>query len=100
MRTHAPPRPGPGAPASRPWGTKGGRKDLEWASGSWSPRTPVMLPASDSDERAEEVIMDQRFIDLYDEYTHAPLERRVFLTRLARLAGGVPAGAAPVAPPG
>ncbi len=37
--------------------------------------------------------MDQRFIDLYDEYTHAPLERRVFLTRLARLAGGVAAAA-------
>lgn len=38
--------------------------------------------------------MDQRFIDLYDEYTHAPLERRVFLKRLARLAGGVAAAAA------
>ncbi len=38
--------------------------------------------------------MDQRFIDLYDEYTHAPLERRVFLMRLARLAGGVAAAAA------
>lgn len=38
--------------------------------------------------------MDQRFIDLYDEYTHAPLERRVFLARLARLAGGVAAAEA------
>lgn len=38
--------------------------------------------------------MDQRFIDLYDEYTHAPLERRVFLTRLAMLAGGVAAAEA------
>lgn len=38
--------------------------------------------------------MDQRFIDLYDEYTHAPLERRVFLVRLARLAGGVAPAAA------
>ena len=38
--------------------------------------------------------MDQRFIDLYDEYTHAPLERRVFLARLARLAGGVVPAAA------
>jgi len=26
-------------------GTKGGRKDLEWASGSWPPRMPVMLPS-------------------------------------------------------
>ena len=25
--------------------------------------------------------MDQRIIDLYDEYTHAPLDRRVFLDR-------------------
>lgn len=32
--------------------------------------------------------MDRRIIELYDEYTHAPLERRVFLERLARLAGG------------
>jgi carboxymethylenebutenolidase len=35
--------------------------------------------------------MDQRIIDLYDEYTHAPLDRRVFLDRLARLAGGAAA---------
>lgn len=32
--------------------------------------------------------MDQRIIDLYDEYTHAPLPRRVFLERLTLLAGG------------
>jgi carboxymethylenebutenolidase len=38
--------------------------------------------------------MDQRFIELYDEYTHAPLERRAFLARLARLAGGVAPAAA------
>jgi carboxymethylenebutenolidase len=43
---------------------------------------------------AEETIMDQRFIELYDEYTHAPLDRRVFLARLARLAGGVAPAAA------
>ena len=36
--------------------------------------------------------MDQRIIDLYDEYTHAPLERRVFIKRLSALAGS--AGAA------
>ncbi len=35
--------------------------------------------------------MDQRISDLYDEYTHAPLDRRVFLDRLARLAGGTAA---------
>ncbi|MGE5850626.1 MAG: dienelactone hydrolase family protein [Candidatus Methylomirabilota bacterium] len=38
--------------------------------------------------------MDQRIIDLYDEYTHAPLDRRVFLERLAKLAGGTAAAAA------
>jgi carboxymethylenebutenolidase len=37
--------------------------------------------------------MDQRIIDLYDEYTHAPLDRRVFLDRLAKLAGGTAAAA-------
>lgn len=35
--------------------------------------------------------MDQRIIDLYDEYTHAPLDRRVFLQRLAALTGGMTA---------
>ena len=38
--------------------------------------------------------MDQKIIQLYDEYTHAPLPRRVFLARLARLAGGAAAAAA------
>jgi carboxymethylenebutenolidase len=37
--------------------------------------------------------MDQRIIDLYDEYTHAPLDRRVFLDRLATMAGGAGAAA-------
>ncbi len=36
----------------------------------------------------------QDIIDLYDEYTHAPLPRRVFLARLARLTGGAAAAAA------
>ncbi len=38
--------------------------------------------------------MDQRIIDLYDEYTHAPLDRRVFLERLAKLTGSAAAAAA------
>ena len=33
--------------------------------------------------------IDPRIIELYDEYTHAPLERRVFLQRLAALTGGM-----------
>ena len=32
--------------------------------------------------------MDQRIINLFDEYTHAPLSRKEFLERLAKLAGG------------
>lgn len=35
--------------------------------------------------------MDQRFINLYDEYTHKPLSRSEFLKRLALLAGGTAA---------
>ncbi|MGH8680203.1 MAG: dienelactone hydrolase family protein [Burkholderiales bacterium] len=35
--------------------------------------------------------MDPRIIRLYDEYTHKPLERRVFLERLAVLAGSTAA---------
>lgn len=35
--------------------------------------------------------MDQRIINLYDEYTHKPLPRRVFLDRLAKLTGGMAA---------
>ena len=38
--------------------------------------------------------MDRRIIDLYDEYAHAPLDRRVFLERLATLAGGMGAALA------
>ncbi|HQU50878.1 MAG TPA: dienelactone hydrolase family protein [Casimicrobiaceae bacterium] len=38
--------------------------------------------------------MDPRIIALYDEYTHAPLPRRVFLERLAVLAGGSAAASA------
>lgn len=38
--------------------------------------------------------MTQAIIDLYDEYTHAPLDRRVFLARLARLTGSMAAALA------
>ena len=38
--------------------------------------------------------MDQKIIELYDEYTHAPLPRSVFLARLARLTGSVAAASA------
>lgn len=38
--------------------------------------------------------LDQKIIDLYDEYTHAPLPRRVFLDRLATMAGSMAAALA------
>ena len=38
--------------------------------------------------------MDQKIIDLYDEYTHAPLDRRQFLKRLGMLVGGAAAATA------
>ena len=38
--------------------------------------------------------IDQNIIDLYDEYTHAPLDRRVFIERLAALTGSVAAAMA------
>lgn len=38
--------------------------------------------------------MDQKIIDLYDEYTHAPLDRRIFLSRLAALVGSSTAAVA------
>lgn len=38
--------------------------------------------------------MDQRFIDLYDEFTHTGLDRRMFLERLAAVAGGMGAALA------
>jgi carboxymethylenebutenolidase len=41
--------------------------------------------------------MDQRIIDLYDDYTHGGMNRRAFLDRLAALAGSV-AGAAALLP--
>lgn len=41
--------------------------------------------------------LDQRIIDLYDEYTHRPLPRREFLERLALLAGSGGAATAALA---
>jgi carboxymethylenebutenolidase len=38
--------------------------------------------------------MNQDIIHLYDEYTHTPLDRRTFLTRLAELTGGLAAAMA------
>ncbi|EWY42136.1 carboxymethylenebutenolidase [Skermanella stibiiresistens SB22] len=38
--------------------------------------------------------MDQKIIELYDEYTHAPLDRRVFIRRLTTLAGSAAAASA------
>ena len=35
--------------------------------------------------------MDQRIIDLFDEYTHKPLKRQDFINRLARLTGSTAA---------
>ena len=35
--------------------------------------------------------MDQRIVDLYDEFTHKPLARRVFMKRLVMLTGSVAA---------
>lgn len=41
--------------------------------------------------------MDQRIINLFDEYTHRPLSRKEFLDRLAALAGGTALAAAALA---
>ena len=38
--------------------------------------------------------MDQRIIDLYDEYTHRSLDRRLFLEKLAKLTGSMTAALA------
>ena len=38
--------------------------------------------------------MDRRIIDLYDRFTHGGMDRRSFLDRLARLAGGTAAASA------
>ncbi len=40
------------------------------------------------------VFMNQEIINLYDEYTHAPLERRIFLARLAEITGSMTAALA------
>ena len=41
--------------------------------------------------------MDQRIIDLYDEYTHRPLARRVFMERLIAIVGSASAAEAALA---
>ena len=37
--------------------------------------------------------MKQEIIDLYDEFTHRGLDRRIFMSRMAELAGGTAAAA-------
>ena len=44
--------------------------------------------------------MDQRIINLFDEYTHAPLSRKEFMERLAKLAGGTALAALAALEPG
>jgi carboxymethylenebutenolidase len=39
-------------------------------------------------------MLDQKFIDLFDEFTHGTMSRREFTERLAKLAGGAAAAAA------
>lgn len=41
--------------------------------------------------------MDQRIIELYDEYTHRPLDRRTFMERLVAIVGSVGAAEATLA---
>ena len=38
--------------------------------------------------------MDQRIINLYDEYTHAPLSRETFIRKLIKLTGSTAAAMA------
>jgi carboxymethylenebutenolidase len=38
--------------------------------------------------------LDQKFIDLFDEFTHGTMSRRAFMERLAKLAGGAAAASA------
>lgn len=41
--------------------------------------------------------LDRRIVELYDEYTHKPLDRRVFMNRLLAIAGSVAAAEAALA---
>ena len=41
--------------------------------------------------------MDQKMIDLYDEYTRGSMDRREFLKRLSVLAGSLAAAVGPIA---
>ena len=52
-------------------------------------KTRERLTAPDT-HRAE-VFVDRAILDLFDEYRHRPMDRRLFLRQLARLAGGAAA---------
>ncbi len=41
--------------------------------------------------------LDRRIVELYDEYTHKPLDRRVFMNRLLAIAGTAAAAEAALA---
>jgi carboxymethylenebutenolidase len=52
------------------------------------------VPVHDSKGLRKDVGMDQRIIDLYDEFVHVHFDRRLFLERAAKLVGGVGAAVA------
>ena len=52
------------------------------------------LPAGCNFSCIQKISMDQKIINLYDEYTHKPLSREEFFRRLAILAGGTAAALA------
>jgi carboxymethylenebutenolidase len=53
-----------------------------------------LVDAAAPSPRTEGDVMRQEIIDLYDAYTHERLDRRIFMDRLARMAGGTAAAAA------
>ena len=55
----------------------------------WRTRSPTDLR-----RQQEAILMEQRYIDLYDEFTHTTMPRRVFMERLTKMAGSTAAATA------
>jgi carboxymethylenebutenolidase len=56
-----------------------------------------MLKSNHAQQQEDPMALDRRIVELYDEYTHKPLDRRVFMNRLLLLAGSTAAAEAAIA---
>ncbi len=58
---------------------------------SWHGRVEVLVRIDETIRQGRMTMVDQRAVELYDQYTHKQIDRRQFLEKLATVVGGVAA---------